>query len=383
MLTQYAGKPFMRRLVFILLLIMLTLPTGGWAEDQATRAARWPVERAKAWYARQPWLVGCNFIPSTAINQLEMWQAETFDPAAIDRELGLAASLGFTSARVFLHDLLWQHDREGLLRRMEQYLQIADKHKIGTMFVIFDSVWDPYPKWGKQPEPLPHVMGSAWVQSPGADILTDDAKQDALKDYVVGVISHFKDDPRVQIWDLHNEPDNVPPQYAKVELPNKKEAALQLIEKAFAWAREVNPSQPLTSGVWNGDWSTISTLNPMERFQLDHSDVITFHSYDPLPVVQKKVEQLKRYGRPMLCTEYMARPLGSTFRPVLGHFKEQRVGAYNWGLVLGKTQTNYPWDSWDKQYTAEPEVWFHDIFHTNGRPYKVEEVEYTRGLTGK
>ena len=108
---------------------------------------RWTPEQAHAWYAKQPWLVGCNYIPSNAINQLEMWQADTFDPATIDRELGWAASLGFTSVRVFLHDLLWQQDREGFLKRLDQFLAIAERHHIGVMLVPLDGVWDPQPGW--------------------------------------------------------------------------------------------------------------------------------------------------------------------------------------------------------------------------------------------
>jgi endo-1,4-beta-mannosidase len=184
-------------------------------------AERWTAEKANAWYDRQPWLVGCNFAPSTAINQLEMWQADTFDPKTIDRELGWAESLGFTSIRVFLHDLLWQQDSQGLLSRMDQFLAIADRHHIGVMFVIFDGVWDPHPQVGKQRAPKPHVHNSGWVQSPGAAILKDPALYDSLKPYVQGVLRRFKDDPRIQMWDLFNEPDNLNASaYGKVELAN-------------------------------------------------------------------------------------------------------------------------------------------------------------------
>src|SRR6187455_2063217 len=86
--------------------------------------ARWTIEQANAWYAKQPWLVGCNYSPRTAINQLEMWQAETWDPQTIDQELGWAHDLGFTSVRVFLHDLVWKNDRQGLLRRMDKFLDL-------------------------------------------------------------------------------------------------------------------------------------------------------------------------------------------------------------------------------------------------------------------
>jgi hypothetical protein len=351
-------------------------------EHASTATARWTPERANRWYADQPWLVGCNYIPSTAINQLEMWQPDTFDPVTINRELGWAHNIGFNTMRVFLHDIPWRADSTGFLQRIDRFLSIADKHQIRIMFVLFDSVWDPFPKPGPQPTPRPGVMGSAWVQSPGADILKDPAKQDELKGYVTGVLGRFKDDKRVIIWDIMNEPDNPVPQYKNVELPNKAEAALQLLRKAFAWAREVNPSQPLTTGVWLGDWADPDRLKPMEQFQLNNADVITFHTYDPLAQVKQRVHNLRRYGRPLICTEYMARPLGSTFDPVMGYFASQRIGAYNWGFVLGKTQTNYPWDSWEKTYTEEPKVWFHDILRTNGTPYSQDEIDYIKSVVG-
>jgi Cellulase (glycosyl hydrolase family 5) len=326
--------------------------------------------------------VGSNFIPSTAVNELEMWQPDTFDLPTIDRELGWAQGLGMNTMRVFLHNLLWKQDAQGFLGRMDQFLAVADKHHIRIMFVLFDSVWDPNPHLGKQPAPTPHVHNSRWVQAPGADLLKDDSRWDAeLKPYIVGVLRRFRDDRRVLMWDLMNEPDNDSPQYKAVELPNKAAQALKLLKQEWAWAREVNPSQPLTSGVWKGDWSSDASLSEMARFQLQNSDVITFHSYDPPEVTRKKIESLRRYDRPIVCTEYMARPLGSTFASILPLLKKERVGAYNWGFVNGKSQTIYPWDSWDKPYSGEPAIWFHDIFHKDGQPYDPKETEMIRKLT--
>ncbi len=370
-----------RCLLLPALLLALMAPFAPAAE---TGSARWSNEKANNWYRRQPWLVGCNFIPSTAINQLEMWQADTWDPKTIDRELGWAEDLGFTSIRVFLHHLLWGQDRDAFLARMDEFLKIADRHGIGVMFVPLDAVWDPFPKPGRQREPRPHVHNSGWVQSPGAEILKDPARHDELKPYIQGVIVRFKNDPRVHCWDLYNEPENPNKSaYGKVELPDKAEKSLLLIRKVFAWARAVNPSQPLTSGVWIGNWADPEELSPMERFQLEESDVISFHSYGTLDDVKTCVQNLRRYSRPILCTEYMARPNGSTFDPILGWFREHRVGAYNWGFVAGKSQTIYPWDSWTKQYKAEPPVWFHDIFRPDGTPYIPAEVRYIKEVTGK
>ena len=345
---------------------------------------RWTPEQAKAWQAKQPWLVGCNFGPSTAINQLEMWQAETWDPKTINRELGWAKDLGFTSVRVYLHDLVWKHDREGFLKRMDEFLAMADKRGIGTMFVLLDGVWDPSPQSGKQREPRPHVHNSGWVQSPGKEILGDPNRHDELKDYIVGVISHFKDDKRVDVWDIFNEPDNPNHDaYGRVELRDKAEMATMLLKKAFVWAREANPSQPITAGVWVGTWGDPARYNPMEKVILEESDVISFHNYDTLEQMKQCVENLKRFNRPLLCTEYMARPRGSTFNPVLGYLKSQNVAAYNWGFVAGKTQTIYPWDTWLRTYTGEPDVLFHDIFRANGKPLVPGEVEYIKSVTGK
>jgi hypothetical protein len=352
------------------------------ATDRA--AERWSAEKANQWLEKQGWLVGSNYIPATAINQLEMWQADTFDPTCIDRELGYAESLGFNSVRVFLHHMLWEQDEKGLLERMDAFLTIAAKRKVGVMFVLFDSVWDPFPKLGKQREPKPGLHNSGWVQSPGVEVLKNKDKHAALKAYVVGVVFRFRDDPRVQVWDVWNEPDNNNgSSYGKDEPKDKAELVRPLLLQVFAWAREARPSQPLTSGVWIGTWADAERLKKIERVQLDNSDVISFHNYGKLEQLQQCVRNLRRYNRPLLCTEYMARPAGSTFEPHLAWMKSERVAAYNWGFVDGKSQTIFPWDSWQKAYIAEPPVWFHDIFRKDGTPYRAAEVEYIRRVTGK
>ena len=359
---------------------LLTLSLGC---QLATAQTRWSEERANAWYEHRPWLVGCNFIPSTAINQLEMWQAESFDPATIDRELGWAEGLGFTSVRVFLQNLLWEQDSSGFLQRMDRFLSIAQKHHIGVMFVLFDSCWDPDPKLGPQRAPKPFTHNSGWVQAPGREFMANPARLDELKTYVQGVVGRFKNDSRIDFWDVYNEPDNLnDPAYIKLEPTNKVHSAMILLQKTFVWAREMSPSQPLSSAPWLGPWADPDKLRPMERLQLEQSDIITFHNYDGLDKLKPCVENLRRYHRPIICSEYMARPVGSTFDPNLRYLKEQHVGAYNWGFVSGKTQTIFPWDSWKKAYTHEPPVWFHDIFRADGTPYKTQEVEFIRSLTG-
>ena len=351
---------------------------------RAESRERWSPEASRAWGDKMPWLCGSNFTPSTAINQLEMWQADTFDPATIDRELGWAQDLGFTSMRVFLHQLPYEADPDGFLKRLDAFLAIADKHHIGVMFVLFDSCWDPNPKLGKQHEPVQGLHNSGWVQAPGAKDLTDLSRQPVLEAYVKAVVGRFKDDPRVQAWDVWNEPDNdnassYGRNNRKEEPAGKLKRTLELLPLAFEWARSVEPSQPLTSGVWQGFQER--PLSATEQIQLDQSDVISFHGYDKLDVMKSKIEKLRSFNRPILCTEYMARPNGSTFDPILGFLKDQHVAAYNWGFVAGKTNTIYPWDSWQKAYDAEPKVWFHDIFRANGTPFDAGEVAYIKHIT--
>jgi hypothetical protein len=361
------------------ILLLAALENSSLAEDARQR---WSEEKAWAWQQKTGWLVGCNFLPSTAINQLEMFQADTFDLKTIDRELGWAQSLGFNTVRVYLQDQLWQQDSQGFLKRLDQFLATANKHGIGVVFVFFDSCWDPFPKLGPQRGPKPHVHNSGWVQSPGADVLRNPAKQPALEAYVTGVVRHFRNDRRVHAWDVWNEPDNMNrPAYVDREPVNKVDLVLPLLKRAFVWARQSGPSQPLTSGVWIGTWPNPAKLSSTEEVQLSQSDVISFHNYNGLADLKEAVENLCRYHRPLLCTEYMSRGNGSFFDPNLGYLKSRGVAAINWGLVEGKSQTIYPWDSWTKAYDAEPALWFHDIFHRDGRPYRPKEVEYIRAVT--
>jgi len=348
----------------------------------ASAQSIWPAAKAKAWYATQGWPVGANFLPSTAINQLEMWQADTFDTATISKELGWAKSLGMNTMRVFLHDLAYQQDSAGFLQRINTFLGITSRHKIKPLLVFFDSVWDPNPVAGKQREPKPFVHNSGWVQSPGAIALSDDSSHKRLEKYVKDVVRYFKNDTRIWGWDVWNEPDNMNGnEYNKQEPRNKLYNVLILLQKTFDWARSQKPVQPLTSGVWWGNWSSVDSLKPIWKVQLNNSDIISFHNYDNAAEFEKRIKWLQRYNRPIICTEYMARGNGSFFKPTLGIAKTYKVGMYNWGFVDGKSQTIYPWNSWEKQYTAEPDLWFHDIFRRDGTPYKPEEVEYIKMIT--
>lgn len=337
-------------------------PLGKAAKDAQDR---WSKERANAWYARQPWLIGCNFIPSTAVNQLEMWQEQTFDLETIDRELGLAAGIGFNTVRVYLHDLAWRADAAGFKKRIGKYLETADRHGIRTMFVVFDDCWNDNPKIGPQPAPIPGVHNSGWLQSPGRKTVLDRRAWQKLEPYVLDVIGSFRDDRRILMWDMYNEPGN----------RKLGDRSLPLLTAAFKWARAAKPTQPLTVGIYGGS----AKLKPLRDFQLAASDVITFHNYGSARSLTSQIRKLKALGRPVICTEYLSRGRGSRFQTHLPIFKRERVGCYNWGLVSGKTQTIYPWGS--KKGAPEPKMWHHDIFRKDGTPFDTAEIELIRKLT--
>ena len=337
------------------------------AQDAKPSPGRWSPERARAWAASQPWALGCNYMPRTAVNTLEMWQADTFDPAIIDQELGWAEDLGFNAVRVFTHYLLWQQDAGGFLRRLERFLEIADRHHIGTMFVLFDDCWNPKAALGPQPAPRPGVHNSGWVQCPGPEMLESPGRWGVLEAYTRGLVGFFRGDRRVLAWDLYNEPGNSG--YGSKSLP--------LLRSVFGWARAERPVQPLTAGIWDES----ADLAELNRFQAERSDVISFHSYQNRADAEKRVARLEAHGRPLVCTEYMARTAGSRFEDILPFFKAKDIGAMNWGFVKGKTQTIYPWGA--KEGGPEPEVWFHDVMRPDGAPYIAAEAALIRRLAGK
>ena len=324
----------------------------------------WTKEQAQNWQDEHGWLRGSNFNPSTAINQLETWQAESFDPKTIDRELGWAENIGMNCMRVYLHHVAWEIDKDGFKNRMKEYLDIAENHGIKTIFVFFDDCWNPTYHAGKQPDPKPGVHNSGWVRDPGDLLYEDSTLIVTLEAYVKDILTTFKDDPRIAIWDLYNEPGNSG--YGNKSLP--------LLKKVFEWGWEVRPSQPLSSGVWS------LALSDLNKFQAEHSDIITYHNYEGPEKHQAAIDTLKNYGRPMVCTEYMARRNNSLFTNIMPILKKENIGAINWGLVAGKSNTKYAWDE-PIPDGSEPSLWFHEIFRPDGTPYKQEEVDLIKRLT--
>lgn len=344
---------------------LLTVTMMSFVITVSAQNTKWPEAKAKEWYARQGWLRGCNFQPSTAINQLEMFQAETFDTATINKELGWAENLGFNVMRVYLHHLLWTSDREGFKKRLDTYLTISSRHKIKTLFVFFDDCWNDTAWVGTQPAPKPGIHNSGWVRDPGTMLYRYPDTLRSLEAYVKDVLTTFKNDGRILMWDLYNEPGN----------SGQFQKSLPLLTKVFQWAREIRPSQPVTAGVWS-DGSDFKELN---RFQLENSDIITYHNYSYIDNHKTNIDTLRKYGRPLICTEYMARRNGSLFQIITPLLKKENVGAINWGFVSGKTNTIFAWDTPIKD-GKEPPLWFHDIYRKDGSAFSNSEVEFLKQL---
>lgn len=323
-------------------------------------SGRWSEAKAQEWQKRVGLLRGCNYIPRTAVNTLEMWQADTFDERTIEEELSWAERVHLNSLRVFLHYLLWEADRDGLFKRVDRFLTIAHRHRLRTMLVLFDDCWNQEPQLGRQEPPIPGVHNSRWVASPGRSRVLDLSHWKGLERFVKDILRQFTQDERVVVWDLYNEPGN----------SGLGEQSLPLVEATFEWAREVSPSQPLTVGLW-ADFE-----DRMHQRFAELSDVISFHTYDLPQVVEQKVEQLQRYRRPLLCTEFLRRQVGNTFAAILPLFAQRQVSWYFWGLVAGKTQTYLDWES--KPDSPPPKLWQHDLLHPDGTPYDPAEIELLR-----
>jgi hypothetical protein len=331
------------------------------------QSTRWSEAKAKDWYTKQGWLRGCNFQPSSAINQLEMFQGDTFDTITINRELGWAENLGMNVMRVYLHHLLWTSDKAGFKKRLDTYLDISSKHGIKTLFVFFDDCWNDTAIPGKQPEPRAGVHNSGWVRDPGTMIYTHPDTLKVLEAYIKDVLTTFKNDTRILMWDLYNEPGNSG-QFIK---------SMPLLQSVFKWAREVNLSQPVSAGIWAGG----TGFNELNKFQLENSDLITYHNYNYIDNHKNMIDTLRKYNRPLICTEYMARRNGSIFSLIMPMLKQENVGAINWGFVSGKTNTIFAWDT-PLPDGKEPPLWFHDIYRKDGTPFSQYEVDFIRKTTG-
>ncbi|MCG8526180.1 MAG: glycoside hydrolase family 5 protein [Opitutales bacterium] len=365
---------------------------------------RWSEEKINAWYDELPWLVGCNYYPATAINQIEMWQASSWDAERIELELGWAEEIGMNTLRVYLHDLVWADDEEGLYERMDEFLNICEKRGIRPSFVFFDDCHRPDPKLGKQPLPVKAYHNSRWLNSPARELAerysfgkASDEEIARLKGYVQRTMEHFRSDERVLYWELYNEPGRGQGLTGDMESTSVKGAfgdqSKQLVYDSWVWAREVNPSQPITS-------TTLGSVGKKNiKINRINSDLHSLHSYGNLEATRGRITTYFEDNRPLIMTEWLGRP-NSLPAEMLPYFKEHKIGAINWGFVAGKSQTTFHWRSRQNRDVyqerkdgnvfdltdpiPEPEsgIWFHDLFRLDGTPYDPAEIEVFKKLRG-
>jgi hypothetical protein len=355
---------------------------------------RWTETDAKEWLQARPWVCGFNFLPSTAVNFIEMWHADTFDMPAIERELGWAADIGFNAIRVNLPFLGWQNDRDGLLDRLDRLMGAAASVGIETVPCLFDDCGfgGDEPTWGPQPDPFPGIHNSRAVASPGRAAVLDASLRPSLEAYVRDVIATYRNDPRILFWDLYNEPGNRmdfdKTKYSQFDAELERHAH-SLMEKSFAIARDIGPDAPLSVAAWTTplpDNDAHPYQTEIDRSALLHSDIITFHSYWNRKRVAQFIDYLEVLDRPIICTEWMARQIDSRISDQLQLFHDRGVGCFQWGLVKGRTQTWLPWpDDLVRAHGGriDRSVWFHDLLDENGEPYDPTELETIRALTGK
>ena len=328
---------------------------------------RWTTEQAHTWYSEIDPIRGCNYLPRSAINSTEMWQASTFDPQTIRQELEWARRAGYNSVRVFVQFLVWQEDPDGLKLRLEQFLAIASGHEISTAPILFDDCAfagkEPY--LGQQDDPVLGVHNSGWTPSPGPSFVMDRSSWQALASYVRDIVGSFGSDERILFWDLYNEPGN----------SRMGEQSMPLMEMAFNWARQAGPEQPLTVAVWRDGPSYSGS---MSKKMLALSDVISFHCYGQKQM-EEAIARCRSYGRPVICSEWLRRTTANTVSDTLPLFAREQVGWYNWGLVAGRTQTYLDWRS--KAGDPVPTTWQHDIFHADGTAYDAAEIEMIQQFT--
>jgi hypothetical protein len=320
----------------------------------------WPPDRAWAWFKSQPLPIGCNYIPANSISYTEMWMGYDFDPKLIDDELMLAQDIGFNSVRVVLSYVVWEAEPDAFKQRFEKFLDVCHQHNIKVMVCFFDDcefgpIQDPV--FGPQPGVVVGWYANGWTPSPGRQRAHDPQMLPKLEQYVKDVMMAHRDDPRILCWDLYNEAGNT----------GLGDASLPLLKAVFGWAREVNPTQPITSCIWSGQlWN-------IDNFIKTHSDIISFHNYSPAAGLRGEIHDLKGLGRPLICSEWMNRNADSKVATCLPVLVEERVGAFNWGLVNGKTQTDLNWGHRPGQ--PPPPLWQHDLFHNDHTPYDQNELD--------
>jgi len=283
---------------------------------------------------------GANYIASYARNAAEVWSK--FDPEILDRELGYAQSLGLNSVRVWLDYWPYEADPTLMLSRLEHFLKLCDKHELQVMLVLFDSCATKTEEQLQKKEQTVDPHWKHWAANPGYRYL-DPEHWKPLEAYVKAIVGAHLNDPRVQAWDVMNEP------WAGQlwSNPQRKPVVTRFVRHFCEVVNDLKPQAPITVGV--------TFLERAEMVE-DLVEVISFHRYlGPDPKKWKAhLEEANQYskqkGKPILLTEWGYPTWGAQryakrimtggeqakfYREILPVMTHAQVGWYVFDLVMG------------------------------------------------
>ena len=346
----------------------------------------WSKEKAWKWYDDRTWMRGCNFMGSDCANRIDQWQALGFEKRleTADRELKLAAETGFNTIRIIPEFIVWDQDHDGFMERFDRYLATAWKYGISSMVVFGNDCMPPKNEFwkplqlGEQHYDWGYHGGRKFSQHQhfgemGYHIMDEPEIMARHEVWVREIMEKYKDDPRICVWDLYNEAGN----------SNRESVSLPNVKRFFEVAREVNPSQPITSCLWKhlGHKGQENYLTEVEQYIAENSDIITYHCYSDYNENIKLIRYLQQFERPIINTEWLARMLHNTVEEMFPLFYLMKIGCLNWGFVAGLYQTYEPWNGMWQSYEAgkgehiDFKGWFHDLYRPNLKPYDPHEIE--------
>ena len=345
---------------------------------------RWSEKKAWEWYNSHPWIRGCNYMSADSVNRIDQWQGLHFEERlkTTEEELKVMKDLGFNSVRIILEFVVWEKEHDSFLERFEEYISLLDKYGISAMVVLANDCMPPktelwkMPDIGEQEYDWGYHGGRRHSQhgrhsSPAPHYYFDDpVLTEKYFDMVREIVTLYKDDPRILMWDLFNEPGN----------SNRSGITIEPLKRMVKEVRAINPSQPLTIAAWCRDAKYEFSM-PEDIFAIENSDIITYHNYGTYEEHIRIIKYLKQFNRPLINTEWLARCTGNTVFDNFPLFYLENIGCYNWGFVAGKYQTYEPYEAhwqWyndDKNAPIDFTKWFHDLYRPSLRPYDPRETE--------
>lgn len=343
---------------------------------------KWTNEEANEWYKKLGWLRGCNFIGSDCANRLDMWQSykceEKLETA--DRELALAKKIGFNTVRLWANFDVYYAEPDSFMDILERYLVLCEKHGQKVMLVL--AYEEDLPRGEKF---IPKKLGEqkyALGEHQGRFPLTEEEKalephhymeypelKDLYIEMVKRIVKKYRNDERIFCWNIWNEPGIL-----------RGERIIEFLDILFDVVRAEDPVQPLCADIWH-DTKDKQFMFKVEAHALELSDVISFHSYSKFKYFTETLYELKKLNRPIFVTEWLHRIQHNNVSEIYPLLYIENVSCYCWGFVVGKTQTNEPWDFlWDhyeKGINKDLDFtkWQHDLFRPNLKPYDPNEIK--------